>query len=459
MRTFRSLVLLAALLLPSLATVAEAASFSDVTSTSFYAPAIGALSDKGIIKGNPDGTFAPDKTVNRAEFLTMLYRSMNETPSAPSQPCFKDVPTGSWFEAVVCDAASKGYVSGYSDKTFKPQQPVNRVEALKMMFTVLGLSLQSTSTSTARASAYADVDASGWYMQYLSAALKLRVLPVPGTSATTFGPDQPLTRAEAAAFIYNATSPDPLPLDGSWPSSSSVSSASSQASSVTNQQTSSAASSAMGGTVTIRDFPFSDSGVFQKKYPQSYQFKISQTTVASISVTVADNNTQGDVTCRLFKLDGSTNFSLEYYLGYMGPDVCKMRVALAPGSYQLDVAPTIAGLTYNVFTKATTGDNNDGFSQAQNIQMNRPYTGLMDASDYGDFYTFKLSQQTQMTINLSNADKVKCVVYPMADVDIFGFSEPNCNQSYLFPAGTYYVGIMQKDGNWDKPSYTIQLSQ
>lgn len=438
-------------------TMVEAATFSDVTSTSLYAPAISALADRGIIKGNPDGTFAPDNTVNRAEFLTMLYRVMKEKPSAPSQPCFKDVPAGSWFEAVVCDAAAQGHVSGYADKTFKPELPVNRVEALKMIFTVLGLSMQSTLEATTRATVYTDVSSTAWYMPYLAASVKLRILPVPGANAKTFGPDQLLTRAEAAAYIYNATSPQPLPLDGSWPSSSSASSSSmmqtSSASSTDNAQASSVS------TVTIRDFPFSDNGTFQKKSPVSYKFTLSQTTVASITATVADNNTQGDVTCRLFKLDGGTSFSLEYYLGYQGPDVCNMRVALAPGSYQLDVAPTVAGLSYTVFTKATTGDNNDGFSQAQLIQMNKAYTGLMNASDYGDFYKFSLSQQQTMTINLSNADHVKCVIYPMEDVDIFGFSGPNCNQSYQFPSGTYYIGIMQKDGNWDKPSYTIQLSQ
>ncbi len=88
--------------------IAEAATFSDVPSTYVYANAITALADKGVINGNPDGTFAPSRSVNRAEFLTMLYRVSHLTPDAPAQSCFKDVPASAWFTGVVCDAAAKG---------------------------------------------------------------------------------------------------------------------------------------------------------------------------------------------------------------------------------------------------------------------------------------------------------------------------------------------------------------
>ena len=469
MRTAWSLGITAAILSQTFFAIgAKAASFPDVASNNPYSAAISALADQKVINGNPDGTFAPDRTVNRAEFLTLLYRAKSMTPAVPTAACFKDVPTSSWFAAVVCDAASKGNVAGYSDKTFRPEQAVNRVEALKMMFTVLGLSQQTTLAASTQASAYTDVSASAWYMVYLSAAFKLHILPVPGVNATAFGPDQALSRAEAAAFIYNAISPSPLPVDGMSSSSiviqqsssssmtSSAMSNTSKTSSSTSRRSSSSASSVATGTMTNVDVPFNDNGAFTNKLPHSYLFTLKQKTTVSLTASVTNNNTPDDVTCRLYKLDAGTSFALEYYFGYQSADSCVLRVALAPGSYQFDVTPRVANLPFTVAAKSVTGDGNDGFVEAKNLIVNTPSSNILDTNDYGDYFTFKLAQQMNMMIELSNADKVRCVIYPMEDVDIYGFSEPNCGAQYDFPAGTYYIGIMQKDDHASKQGFSVR---
>ncbi len=435
---------------------AQAATFPDVLASNPFRAAIDALSEKQIIKGNADGTFAPDRTVNRAEFLTLLYRAKGTSPSAPASPCFKDVPVNAWFSGVVCDAAKNGFVAGYSDKTFKPDQAVNRVEALKMMFTVLTLNQQTTTDATALATAYPDVSASAWYMQYLSAAFKLHILPVPAMSADTFGPDRALSRAEAAAYIYNAIFPQPLPLFGA------ASSAMMQASSATTTMSSSARSSAKSlateatGTITAVDFPFGDNGMFTKKLTHSYRFTLKAKTTVSLIANLIAQNTQDDVTCRLFKIEAGDSFSLEYYLGNQGIDTCAVLATLAPGSYQFDIAPRIANANYTVTSKVVKGDGNDGFVEAKPLILNNPASAFIDVNDLGDYYSFTLKEQTSLMIELTNAENLKCIIYPMGDVDIYGFAQPNCSTQYDFPAGTYYVGVLQRDGRTAKQSYSVR---
>lgn len=440
---------------------ALAATFPDVSTSNAFSVAISALAEKQIIKGNADGTFAPDRTVNRAEFLTLLYRAKALAPATPMSSCFKDVPSNAWFAAVVCDAAKNGFVAGYSDKTFKPEQAVNKVEALKMMFTVLGLSQQSTPESMTQSLAYSDLSASAWYMQYVSAAFRLRILPVPGMSATLLTPDKPLSRSEAAGFIYNAIYPSPLPLDGSSVSSAMMQNSSATTSTYTGTRSSSAKSlvSEAVGTITAVDFPFNDNGIFTKKLTQSYRFTLKEKTTATFQINLIAQNTQDDVTCRLFKVDGADSFALEYYLGNQGTDTCTIIATLSPGAYQFDVAPRVMNANYTLSAKKVKGDGNDGFIEAKALILNNPSSSFIETNDLGDFYTFTLKEQTNMMVELTNAENLKCVIYPMADVDIYGFSGPNCNAQYDFPAGTYYVGVLQKDDRNTKQSYSVRYTK
>lgn len=459
MRTAWTLGASAIVLSQSLLSVAQAATFPDVPAGNPYTVAISALADMKVINGNPDGTFAPDRTVNRAEFLTMLYRSKNLAASAPAAACFTDVPKDAWFAPVVCNAAAKTFVSGYKDGSFKPQQAVNRVEALKMLFTVHGLSQQATPESTAEALTYPDLVASAWYMQYVSAAFRLDIVPVPGVSATMFGPDQPLSRAEAAAYIYNAIFPSPLPLSGASSAPAQTSSVTQQSSSAQTRSSKSAATAAEP-SITNVDFPFGHDGRFTNKLSQSFRFSLRQKTTTWLQVTIPGSPTEDSVTCRLYKL-GTTadSFSLEYYLGYQDKGTCTVRATLASGDYQFDVAPLMPNLAFAVTSKTTTGDGNDGFVEAKNLLINVPASTLLDTTDFGDYYMFTLKDQTSLMIELTNEESIRCIVYPMENVDIYGFASPDCNVQYDFPPGTYYIGVLQKNGRASKQNYSIRYKK
>lgn len=109
-----------------IATPAETQYFKDVSKNHPFVETIGKLKTKGLVKGYADGTFAPDSTVSRAEFITMVMASVAKNPQGAG--CFADVK-GHWSERFVCAAKAKGWVKGYDDGTFKPNNNVNFAEA------------------------------------------------------------------------------------------------------------------------------------------------------------------------------------------------------------------------------------------------------------------------------------------------------------------------------------------
>lgn len=115
----------------SMQTLPALAAFSDVSTKTGYSTAIQALQAKGVIEGYSDGTFKPLSGINRAEFLKILLESRGEV-SMDGKNCFPDV-TDEWFAPYVCAAEEEGIVGGYPDGTFKPEQPINFVEASKML--------------------------------------------------------------------------------------------------------------------------------------------------------------------------------------------------------------------------------------------------------------------------------------------------------------------------------------
>ena len=446
----------AVLLSQALSLSVQAATFVDVSSDSLYRGQIERLADLQIVRGNPDGTFSPLRTVNRAEMLTLLYRAKGITPAVPLKQCFTDVVSGSWYEAVICDAASHGYVGGYPDKKFRPEQEVNRVEAIKMIFTVMGIGLTaSTSTEVAL---YTDLVPTAWYMQYLAPAFERKILPIAGQTGSLFNPNAPLLRGEAAAYIFNALG---LTLSASSLSSS-VSSApasSAAASSVVTRassvQTSSAQSSAPGVVTKDVDFPFSDDGFLAGKGGVVYRLSLPKPVLGFFTVSITGAKKDG-VTCRLFKLEKETSLALEYYLGHVEDNTCTLRTALAAGSYQLEIRPESPDVFFTLTSKSVSGDGNDGFSEAKLLLKNIPKTSWLETDDFADWYTFTLSKQTTMSVTVSNSNNLRCLIYPMGDVDIYGFTGPECNETYDFPAGTYVVGIQHRDEHTTKETYTVQ---
>lgn len=127
-------ILLAGLLMMALASTTFASSFSDVSSKTYYNASIEWMAENGVIKGYGDGTFGPDNCVNRAEFLKMVFKTLEVDVSVfgISDKLFSDTPSDQWYTQYVIAGLASGMINGYPDGTFKPGQCVNRVEAIKM---------------------------------------------------------------------------------------------------------------------------------------------------------------------------------------------------------------------------------------------------------------------------------------------------------------------------------------
>lgn len=96
---------------------------------------VASTSAAGIIKGYPDGTFGPDRPVTRAELVTMVVRTLNLSPEGT--PPFRD-SLAHWAERYIAAAAKAGIIAGYPDGTFRPNAPVTRAEAAKIVGLAFG---------------------------------------------------------------------------------------------------------------------------------------------------------------------------------------------------------------------------------------------------------------------------------------------------------------------------------
>ena len=93
--------------------------------------------DSGLLKGYEDGSIKPDKEITRAEFTALVNRAFHFEEK--SEISFTDVEAASWKNEQIAIAVKAGYVKGYEDATFRPDQVVSREEAAIMVSRILGL--------------------------------------------------------------------------------------------------------------------------------------------------------------------------------------------------------------------------------------------------------------------------------------------------------------------------------
>ncbi len=169
-------------LVPAAALAQDTGIFSDVTSDTMYSEAITYLKDNNIVQGYPDGTFAPDSNINRAEFTKILVGAVNDGDITGSN-CFPDVQD-EWFAPYVCTAKKLGLIDGYPDGTFKPAEPINFAEAAKIIANAFKIQL-------------GEDDPSAWFKKYITALQVEKAIPL---SVEYF--DEKITRDEMSEIIW-----------------------------------------------------------------------------------------------------------------------------------------------------------------------------------------------------------------------------------------------------------------
>ncbi len=104
--------------------------FSDVPEGQWYTNTVGYMSQEGIIKGYEDGTFRPNAPVTRAEFAAIASRFDKLTAGESN---FPDVPANHWAKTAIDFAFTKGWVNGYEDGTFRPENNQTRAETVSIV--------------------------------------------------------------------------------------------------------------------------------------------------------------------------------------------------------------------------------------------------------------------------------------------------------------------------------------
>ena len=106
--------------------VSAAARFTDVAPDAWYARAVETLASLGMVEGVGGGKFAPERTITRAEFTVMAMR-FARLPEGGENP-FSDVTSSDWFYDQVVGAVQYGWITGYTDGTFRPEATITRAE-------------------------------------------------------------------------------------------------------------------------------------------------------------------------------------------------------------------------------------------------------------------------------------------------------------------------------------------
>jgi hypothetical protein len=120
--------------------IAKASGFSDIQNQ-IAKECISQLAERKLIKGYADKTFRPQSTINRAEFAVLLLNSFPDTERQQSSIKFKDVPTIHWAYKPIQAAYERGFFTGYPDGTFRPSEPIPRVQAIAILGKHLFLSI------------------------------------------------------------------------------------------------------------------------------------------------------------------------------------------------------------------------------------------------------------------------------------------------------------------------------
>ena len=139
--------------------------FSDVAKSHWAANYIGYMQQFGIITGYADGSFRPDASVTRAEFAAIASRFEKLTEGTKS---FSDVPSSHWAAKYINFAATRGWVNGYADGTFRPNNSITRAEVAAVTCRLLERNADQSyiRSHLSELRAFTDVSESHWAYWY-----------------------------------------------------------------------------------------------------------------------------------------------------------------------------------------------------------------------------------------------------------------------------------------------------
>ena len=189
------------LLIVSCSSVAFAKTYTDLPTNHWAYVAINEMTENGILTGYPDGTFAPDKTITRAEFAKILVLALNLQGNS-NNVTFNDVNSNHWAYNYINVASN--YLSGFSNGTsllYMPDSVAVREDMAVAVVNAVGL--QNSNYDLNTLNKFSDKDSiSENLKKYIAIAVENDLMN--GNADGTFNPKGGLTRAEVSKLITNA---------------------------------------------------------------------------------------------------------------------------------------------------------------------------------------------------------------------------------------------------------------
>ena len=175
----------------------EIPSFSDIVGH-WAEPFIRALVSMNLTQGFADGTYQPDQAMSRAQYTALIAAAFNPPAKRPS-PEFTDIAKDFWAANAIEVAARGGFVGGFSDRTFRPTQNVQRLQVIVSLVNGLGLVASDQKTLT-----YIDQEKIPEYARTAVTIATQQKIIVNYPDPNLLAPTREATRAEVAAMVYQA---------------------------------------------------------------------------------------------------------------------------------------------------------------------------------------------------------------------------------------------------------------
>ena len=167
--------------------------FVDVSADAYYYDAVLWAVEEGITNGTSATTFSPDNPCTRAQMATFLWRAAGSPEPVGRDFPFVDVGADTYYAKAVQWAYEQGITGGTSATTFSPDQTCTRGQMATFLYRVAdGKPVSNTVIFT-------DIEADKYYAKAVQWAYEQKITV--GTSATTFSPDDPCTRAQMVTFL------------------------------------------------------------------------------------------------------------------------------------------------------------------------------------------------------------------------------------------------------------------
>jgi hypothetical protein len=156
------------------------------------------LHDAGIVSGRPDGTFAPETFITRAEFMAIMVKALKLKSFNTDSNVFADIE-GHWAQEILLLGREHGLISGYEDNTVRPDNYITLAEVSSVIS-------RAFSFKTSRNGIYGQLRNDRWYSTSVKKMFDVGILTVDDSIYNRFDEEKYINRANCSIMVSRALS-------------------------------------------------------------------------------------------------------------------------------------------------------------------------------------------------------------------------------------------------------------